>query len=183
MANCTGMQGPMLTLCEQVISFQDKVESNQVDVNNFFLIYSSSLVFWMHAGFAMLSAGAVRTKNTKNILISILMDLTVCAVAWYLCGYAFAFGNDQGGFIGSSGWVGIGVGSVESGTNSFSFWLFEYCFAATGATIVSGAVAERARFDTYLIYSFFISIWVYPVVVYVGLIEQNISIARDDKLT
>jgi len=118
----------------------------------------------MHAGFAMLSAGALRTKNTRNVLISTLMDLTVCCIAWYLCGFAFAFGNDQGGFIGSSYWVGIDVGSQPTGNAAFYFWLFEFCFAATGATIVCGAVAERARFDTYLVYSFFMSFWVYPVI-------------------
>jgi ammonium transporter, Amt family len=138
----------------------------QADVNSFFLIWASSLVLWMHAGFAMLSAGALRTKNTKNILISIVMDLTVCAIAWYLCGFAFAYGSDRGGFIGASYFVGIDVGSTATGTTSFYFWLFQYCFAATGATIVSGAVAERARFETYLLYSFWMSFWVYPVVVH-----------------
>lgn len=154
------------------------VASNQNDANNFFLIWASSLVIFMHAGFAMLSAGAVRTKNTKNILLSIVMDMTVCAVAWYLVGYAFAFGQDRDGFIGTTFWVGIDVGAgldssnqVPGGGspatfNNFSTWLFEYAFAATAATIVSGAIAERARFDTYLIYSFFISAWVYPIVVH-----------------
>jgi Amt family ammonium transporter len=133
------------------------------DVNSFFLIWGGALVLFMHAGFAMLSAGAIRAKNTKNILISITMDLTVCAIAWYLLGYGFAFGNDYNGFIGSSYWVGIDVGSSNSGYASFQVWFFEWAFAATSATIVSGAIAERARFDTYLIYSFFVSIWVYPV--------------------
>lgn len=123
---------------------QYQISSNQNDVNNFFLIWAASLVLFMHAGFAMLSAGAVRTKNTRNILISIVMDMTVCAVAWYLVGYAFAFGNTSNGFLGTSFWVGIDVGagigsnnmvspaSAPPNTfNNFNTWLFEYAFAAT----------------------------------------------------
>ena len=163
---CAGFTGETLALCQQITSLDAVTVTTQDDANNFFLIWGSSLVFFMHAGFAMLSAGAVRTKNTKNILISITMDLTVCAIAWYLCGYAFAFGADQGGFIGSSYWVGIDVGTTPNGTSSFQLWLFEWAFAATAATIVSGAIAERARFETYLLYSFFMSFWVYPVVVH-----------------
>ena len=159
MANCTQL----------FAGNQDLIEfcrNSQVDVENFFLIWASSLVLFMHAGFAMLSAGAVRAKNAKNILLSTVMDLTVCALSWYVCGFAFAFGNDQGLFIGSSFWVGIGVGSTPDGTGSFYFWLFEYCFAATSATIVAGAIAERARFETYMVITFWMSFWVYPVIVH-----------------
>jgi len=175
--DCTGLSGALREICDRLAKTEGVVADSlaaadarvvyaEENLVNFFLIWGSSLVLFMHAGFAMLSAGAVRTKNAKNILISITMDLTVCAIAWYLCGFAFAFGNDQGGFIGSSFWVGIDVGSTATGVSSFYFWLFQYCFAATSATIVSGAVAERARFDAYLLYSFYISFWVYPVVVH-----------------
>lgn len=158
--NCSEItEGIMRQMCERDNSFS-------ADISNFYLIWASSLVLFMHAGFAMLSAGALRTKNTRNILISIVMDLTVCAVAWYLVGFAFAFGNDQGGFLGTSFWVGIDVGSAATGRASFYFWLFQFTFAATGATIVSGAVSERARFETYLLYSFYMSAWVYPIVVH-----------------
>lgn len=94
------------------------------------------------------------------------MDICACALAWYLIGFAFAYGNDNGGFIGSSHWVGIEVGSKPTGKLSFNFWLFQFCFAATAATIVSGAVAERCRFETYLLTSFYMSAWIYTVVVH-----------------
>lgn len=155
--NCSEFDTPaLIMLCES---------NNRLagDISNFFLIWAASLVFFMHAGFAMLSAGALRTKNARNILISTIMDLTVCAIAWYLCGFAFAFGKDKGGFIGSSYWVGIDVGSSNMGVPSYHFWLFQFAFAATASTIVAGAVAERARFEAYLIYSFFTSFWIYPV--------------------
>ncbi|KAH9260739.1 hypothetical protein BASA81_001206 [Batrachochytrium salamandrivorans] len=159
---CTSLADPAaVVLCNQQLEL---VQKAQTDTNAFFILWASALVLFMHAGFAMLSAGAVRSKNTKNILLSILLDMCVCCIAWYLVGFAFAFGSTAGGFIGSTSWVGIDVGSTPNGSTSFYFWLFEYAFAATAATIVSGAIAERARFDTYLVTSFWMSAWVYPVV-------------------
>jgi Amt family ammonium transporter len=123
-----------------------------------------------------LSVGSVRTKNAKNILMMILLDAGMCALAWYFLGFGFAFGQDNVGqpsfpFIGVGNFVGIGVGAVPDVTAagrlqyaSYEFWFFEYAFAATAATIVSGAVAERATFEGYLSYSFVLSLWVYPVV-------------------
>ncbi|KAH9255575.1 hypothetical protein BASA81_006405 [Batrachochytrium salamandrivorans] len=163
--NCSllGADPVLLELCAHTnLISQDAVDaadSAQAGTNHFFLIWGSSLVFMMHLGFAMLSAGAIRGKNNKNILLSIVMDLCCCALAWFFCGYAFAFGEDNGGFIGSSHFVGMDV-------EDMSFWLFQYCFAATSATIVSGAIAERARFETYLLTSTYMSIFVYPVVVH-----------------
>ncbi|KAH9260678.1 hypothetical protein BASA81_001145 [Batrachochytrium salamandrivorans] len=153
----------LIRFCE---STQSRDEEWAADMDNFFIVWASALVLFMHAGFAMLSAGALRSKNNRNILLSIIMDLCACALAWYLIGFAFAFGDDRGGFIGATNWVGIDVGSEPTGVLSFNFWLFEFCFAATAATIVSGAVAERCRFETYLLTSFYMSAWVYVVVVH-----------------
>jgi len=144
-------------------------------VDSFFLVWATSLVLFMHAGFAMLSAGAVRAKNAKNMLLCITLDLCMCSIAWFLTGFGFAFGADNGnGFIGTTYFVGLSVGTQQytqaqqqSGQGvTFAFWIFELAFAATSATIVSGAVAERARFESYLVYSFFLSALVYPVIVH-----------------
>ncbi len=118
----------------------------------------------------------MRTKNAKNILMMILLDSGMCALAWYFLGFGFAFGLDNVNdpsfkFIGVGNFVGIGVGAAPSSPGSlqfasYDFWFFQYAFAATAATIVSGAVAERATFEAYLSYSFFLSLWVYPVVVH-----------------
>jgi len=129
----------------------------------------------MHAGFAMLSAGAIRSKNTQNILLCTTLDLCTCAIAWFLTGFGFAFGEDNGdGFIGTTYFVGLNVGSWSQGALqqtsgqgvSMAFWFFEFAFAATSATIVAGAVAERARFETYMVYSFVASAFTYPVIVH-----------------
>lgn len=141
------------------------LDAYKVDVDQFFLVWGAALVIFMHAGFAMLSAGAVRTKNVKNILLCITLDLSICAIAWFLCGFAFAYGNDSGsGFIGNTYFVGINVG--EPGYKSFGYWIFQFAFAATSATIVSGAIAERARFTTYALYSFIFSAIIYPPIVH-----------------
>ncbi|KAH9254601.1 hypothetical protein BASA81_007358 [Batrachochytrium salamandrivorans] len=162
--NCTTLVDEnLITYCETMLQAtadaNGLIEAQQESTNHFFLIWGSSLVFMMHLGFAMLSAGAIRGKNNKNILLSIVMDLCCCAIGWFLLGYGFALGEDAGLFIGTTGFVGFDVGDM-------SFWLFQYCFAATSATIVSGAIAERAKFETYLATSTYMSIWVYPIVVH-----------------
>jgi len=113
----------------------------------------------------MLSAGSVRSKNAQNILLCTVLDLCTCALAWYFTGYGFAFGADNGnGFIGTDQFVGFDVG--PNGIHTFGHWWFEFTFAATSATIVAGAVAERANFKSYMLYSFVASAWVYPVIVH-----------------
>ncbi|KXZ50468.1 hypothetical protein GPECTOR_16g642 [Gonium pectorale] len=123
----------------------------------------------------MLCAGAIRSKNTMNILLQTVMDAAVSAIAFYLLGYGFAYGvgPHPNGFIGNalfglSRWTsnnyspekGVGIDSGEG----WQSWFFQWAFAATATTIPAGAVAERLNFNAYLIYSFFISAFVYPVV-------------------
>ena len=120
----------------------------------------------MQAGFAMLCAGSVRSKNTKNILLKNVLDACVGAIAWFLFGYGFAFGSRTGtgpnAFIGSGNWAMKDV----SGANMLAWYLFQWSFSAACATIVSGSVAERTKFEAYLGYSFFLTAFVYPVVVH-----------------
>ncbi|GBF92724.1 ammonium transporter [Raphidocelis subcapitata] len=140
-------------------------------VNTFFLTSSGALVFIMHAGFAMLCAGAIRSKNTMNILLQTILDAAVSAIAWYLVGWAFAYGNVTrgNGFIGDwtfamSDWYDND--NPSGGKGRWAEWFFQWAFAATAATIPAGAVAERFNFSAYLAYSFLVSAWVYPVVVH-----------------
>mmetsp|Transcript_6627 Transcript_6627/g.7600 ORF Transcript_6627/g.7600 Transcript_6627/m.7600 type:complete len:506 (+) Transcript_6627:138-1655(+) len=149
-------------LCSQILKNSDNISTTQHDTDIFFILWAGALVFMMHLGFAMLSAGAVRIKNTKNILLCILIDACTCAVAWWLLGYGFAYGDSAGGFVGTSRFAGVGIGDEFA----YQDWFFQFAFAATAATIVSGAVAERATFEAYMSYSVLLSIWVYPVVVH-----------------
>merc|ERR1740139_1142286 len=121
-------------------------------VDTFYLLYSGALVFFMQAGFGVLEAGSVRVKNTRNILLKNLLDACVGAFIWWAWGYGTAYhtADDSGNpFIGLPGKAHGSVGWVLTDESSsgadFVSWWFQYVFAATGATIVSGAMAERAQ--------------------------------------
>ena len=145
--------------------------TGSLDTN--FLLSSAYLVFFMQAGFAMLCAGSVRSKNTKNILIKNVLDACVGAIAWFLFGYGFAFGTTEG--VAKSTFLGNGnfaMKGIESDAQLGKF-IFQWAFSAAAATIVSGSVAERTRFEAYLGYSFFLTAFVYPAVVHWGWSEQG----------
>lgn len=136
-----------------------------VAVDNMWVLIATTLVFFMQAGFAMVETGFTRAKNASNIIMKNLMDFSVGSLIYWILGFVIMFGADKGGIIGT--------GSVFS-TGSFvhlglsipvsTFLIFQTVFCATAATIVSGAMAERTKFKSYLIYSFFISAIIYPVV-------------------
>lgn len=133
----------------------------------------------MQAGFALLEAGSVRAKNTKNILIKNLMDGCLGALVWYFIGYHLAYGtkdsckggSDCNGFVGNGADVFMNkaaelapLGNAGSG-HYYAGWMFQWAFAAAASTIVSGAVAERCKFGAYLAYTAALTGVIYPVVV------------------
>jgi Amt family ammonium transporter len=127
------------------------------------------LVILMQAGFALVEAGLTRGKNVANIFMKNLMDFCIGALLFFAVGYAIAFGGDMtglGSYIGGDGWFLAGDGIFTYGTlDKFVFFTFQVAFAATAATIVSGAMAERTKFKSYVIYSAVISAVIYPIVV------------------
>lgn len=130
------------------------------DLRNFLIVLAGALIFFMQSGFAMVCAGAVRTKNVQNSMLKNLLDACGAAVAFYLVGNAFAFGGQTTTtattFIGTSDFVSVGP--------SPSFWFFEYTFSATSVTIVAGTLAERCQMTAYLCYSMVLAGFIYPVV-------------------
>lgn len=135
------------------------LEALSSNLDQFFLIIMGCLIFFMQTGFAFLEAGSVRSKNTTNILIKNVLDVFLGAIAYWLFGYAFAFGDDSNGFIGKTYFA-----LADLPSEKFSHWFFHFVFAATAATIVSGAMAERTEFKAYLLYSVFLTGFVYPIV-------------------
>ena len=131
------------------------------NVDNFFLIIISMIVFFMQAGFAFLEAGAVRAKNTTNILMKNMLDSAIAAIIFWVCGYAWAFGEDSNAFLGYKNFF-----LVDLDPGLYPHYFFHFVFAATAATIVSGAMAERTKFVAYFAYSFVITGFVYPIVVH-----------------
>ena len=131
-------------------------------LNTVWVLITAFLVFWMQAGFALVEAGLTRAKNTTNILFKNLIDFVFATLAFWAIGYAFMFGSSAGGWIGTSGFLLTG-GEDVAGLPLLAFWFFQLVFAGTAATIVSGSMAERTQFKSYLVYSFFISAIIYPI--------------------
>ncbi len=118
------------------------------------------LVFFMQAGFLLVEAGFAKAKNTVNILTKNFMDFSIGGLAFFFFGYGLMYGTDIGGFIGSDGFLLLGD---YYDVNQALAWFFQMVFAATAATIVSGAMSERTRITAYLAYSFLISAIIYPI--------------------
>jgi len=140
-------------------------ESNSVAINTVWTLIAAFLVFFMQAGFAMVETGFTRAKNAANIMMKNLMDFSVGSIAYWLIGFGIMFGTSAWGLFGKDGFfLSSGDPSTGEGLWQFAFWMFQTVFAATAATIVSGAMAERTKFSAYLWYSVFITALIYPVV-------------------
>jgi len=125
-------------------------------------LVAAALVFFMQAGFALVEAGFTRAKNAVNIMMKNLMDFSVGSLAFWAIGFGLMFGVSNSGWLGTSGFF-LSDFSPDGDPWVLAFWMFQVVFAATAATIVSGAMAERTKFVGYLIYSIFISALIYPV--------------------
>jgi Amt family ammonium transporter len=132
-------------------------------LNTMWILLAAFMVFFMQAGFGMLEAGLVRTKNAANIIMKNLLDFCFAALGYFIFGYAIMYGG-SGMFVGTEGWFLIGAVSAVEDVPLEAVWMFQAVFAGTAATIVAGAVAERMRFVAYLGYAFLISAFIYPVV-------------------
>ena len=145
------------------------IESVQALLDNVWILMAAVLVIMMQAGFALVEAGLTRGKNVANIFMKNLMDFCIGALLFFAVGYAIAFGGNMtglGSYIGGDGWFLAGDGIFTYGTlDKFVFFTFQVAFAATAATIVSGAMAERTKFKSYILYSAVISAVIYPIVV------------------
>ena len=118
------------------------------------------LVFFMQAGFAMVEAGFTRAKNAVNIIMKNVMDFSVGTLGFFLVGFGLMFGVSNG-FFGTTDFALSGA--ADNTAWDYTFLIFQTVFAATAATIVSGAMAERTKFVGYLAYSAAITIFIYPV--------------------
>ncbi len=137
---------------------QETLELFSAAFDMIWLVLAAALVFFMQAGFAMVETGLTRAKNAGNILMKNLMDFSVGAVAFWAIGWALMYGATAAGIIGTNQFF---LGGADSAM--FRDWMFQVVFAATAATIVSGAMAERTKFTAYLVYSVFISGLIYPI--------------------
>ena len=142
------------------------MEDYTLAIDTVWVLIGTCLVFFMQAGFCMVETGFTRAKNAGNIIMKNLMDFAVGTVIYWILGFSLMFGNSIGGVVGIphlfcggdytslKDWMSLDL-------NTFIMWQTVFC--ATAATIVSGAMAERTKFSAYLVYSFCISAFIYPV--------------------
>lgn len=130
------------------------MEEIKLVLDTIWVLIAAALVFFMQAGFAMVETGFTRAKNAGNIIMKNLMDFSVGSLMFWVIGYGLMYGTSVNGIIGKPGFFFSG---------DYTALIFQTVFCATAATIVSGAMAERTKFISYLIYSFFITVLIYPV--------------------
>jgi len=142
----------------------------QGDLDSMWLLFGAIIVFFMQTGFAMLEVGTISQKNTSNILLKNVLDAALGSLVWWAIGFGIAQGDasGNGGFIGTTSfWLNYEDFYTAYAPSGYwyAMWLFQWAFAATTATIVSGTVAERCSFTAYITYSICLTGIIYPVVV------------------
>ena len=143
---------------------QDQAAANAVAIDTVWTLIAAFLVFFMQAGFAMVEAGFTRAKNAGNIIMKNMMDFASGSLVFWAVGFAFMFGSGNS-FIGTTGYfLQDSFANLGLDIPIAAFFIFQTVFAATAATIVSGAMAERTNFSGYLAYSVVITAFIYPVV-------------------
>jgi len=154
---------PSLALAEEAAEKAPEFLS-VMNGNTVWTLLAGVLVMFMQAGFAMVETGLTRAKNAGNILMKNMFDFACGSIAFFLFGYALMFGTDIGGFIGFSNF-GLSEATTANpdGLWAYTYWFFQCVFAATAVTIVSGAIAERTKFVSYLFLSFIVTALIYPI--------------------
>ena len=155
----------LVLFATEAVSAQDaalSAETVQVNLNYVWTIIAACLVFFMQAGFALVETGFTRAKNAVNIIMKNVMDVSAGALAFFALGFGLMFGTTAAGWIGTDGFFlsEMGDWSIEW---TYTFFFFQAVFAATAATIVSGAVAERTSFSAYITFSILITGLIYPI--------------------
>jgi ammonium transporter, Amt family len=142
---------------------QEITDTIMVQIDTIWLMIGAALVFFMQAGFALVESGFTRSKNSANLIMKNLLDFCAGALLFFAVGFGFMYGTSAGGFIGTDNFFLSQLTIADGDAFSWVDFLFQTMFAATAATIVSGAVAERMKFSAYLVYSVVISALIYPI--------------------
>ncbi len=141
---------------------EETLQGLQIGLDNMWLLIAGFMVMFMQPGFAMVEAGFTRSKNTANILMKNLMDFSIGSLLYWIIGFGLMYGDSLGGFIGIPDMFYMSDGFGDNYAD-YADLFFQTVFAATAATIVSGAMAERTEFKSYLIFSIVITVFIYPI--------------------
>ena len=144
---------------------ETEAEPEVSNLDTVWMLVAGFLVFFMQAGFALVEGGFVRARNVVNIFMKNFFDLSIGAVGYWAIGFGLMFGTGNA-FFGSEWFLLSGMPDVYPGLSvpSYAFFFFQFAFAATAATIASGAMAGRTEFKGYLIYSLVVTVIIYPIV-------------------
>lgn len=141
---------------------EETLHGLQIGLDNMWLLIAGFLVMFMQPGFAMVEAGFTRSKNTANILVKNLMDFSIGSLLYWIIGFTLMYGDSIGGIVGMPDLFFMSDGFGDNYAD-YSDLFFQTVFCATAATIVSGAMAERTEFKSYLIFTIVVSVLIYPV--------------------
>jgi ammonium transporter, Amt family len=141
---------------------EETLHGLQIGIDTVWILMAGFLVMFMQPGFALVEAGFTRAKNTANILMKNVMDFAVGSLLYWMIGFTLMYGDSWGGLIGMPDLFFQSDGYGEH-YSDYANLFFQTVFAATSATIVSGAMAERTEFKAYLIFSVAITVFIYPV--------------------
>lgn len=150
---CTGLLLPAVST--SVFAGEQEIT---VNMNTLWVVTASVLVFFMQAGFALLESGSTRAKNSINVMMKNFIDVCLATLVFWTVGYGLMFGENTTGWFGASQFM-----LNDASQQDYTLLLFQSMFAATAATIVSGAIAERTKFTSYIICAIVITAAIYPI--------------------
>ena len=163
------------TLLPDLARAEEAVSAEMFTVNNLWMMMAAALVFIMHLGFATLETGLTQAKNGTNILFKNVFIISIGILTYAICGFNLMYPGEFdliGAAGGILGFAGFGVAadaeavSVAYADGNYTYWtdfLFQAMFAATAATIVSGAVAERIKLSSFMVFATLFVAFVYPI--------------------
>ena len=156
----------------------DTTESNAANIDLLWMLICAILVFMMQAGFMCLESGIIRNKNNINVALKNVSDFGISIVCYWMVGYGFMFGTSKSGFIGFDDFFFDPTGAITSGP-AMTFFIFQSMFCATAASIISGSVAERLKFNSYLIITAIVGTILYPVIGHWAWANSDITYGGD----
>jgi Amt family ammonium transporter len=156
-------------LAQEVAEVADPSANTAYILNTLLFLIGGFLVMWMAAGFAMLEAGLVRSKNVSMQCLKNIGLYSIAGIMFWVIGYSIAYPGFEGGYFGIADFPyamqGVGEADVDTGYSVASDWFFQMVFCATTASIVSGTVAERVKVIPFFIFVFVLTGFIYPVIV------------------
>ncbi|MBD2872118.1 ammonium transporter [Paenibacillus arenilitoris] len=133
-------------------------------LDTIWVVLTAAMILLMEGGFALLEAGFVRQKNAVSIIMKVFVDIAFGALVFYFFGFAFMYGQDAGGLIGTTGFFINGdLSHIELNITHETYWLFQCAFVIAVISIVSGAVAERINFRAYILLTIAMTGFIYPL--------------------